>query len=224
MHLAVLGTGSVGRTLASAWLRAGHEVALGSRDAANAAARDWVAAAGGRARCGTFADAVEGADAVVNATAGTASLEVLASCPAAALDGTTVLDVANPLDFSAGFPPRLAVGDDDSLAERLQRAHPAARVVKALNTMAVEVMVDPAAVPGDHLALLCGDHEDAKSVVVGLLGDLGWPPTRIMDLGPLHAARGMERWLPLWLSLYGHLGHPMFNLALPQAPVPSLRG
>ena len=54
-----------------------------------------------------------------------------------------LVDIANPLDFSAGFPPTLFVKDTDSLGEQIQRAFPEAKVVKTLNTLTAALMVDP---------------------------------------------------------------------------------
>lgn len=147
----------------------------------------------------------------MNATAGTASLEALDSADGH-LDGKVVVDVANPLDFSGGFPPRLSVCNDDSLAERIQRAHPSPRVVKALNTMAASVIVAPASVPGAHSVLLAGDSQDGKDDVRRLLESLGWPDADILDVGGITAARGLEMYLPLWLSLMQTLGTAQFNV------------
>jgi predicted dinucleotide-binding enzyme len=208
VRIAVLGTGTVGLTLAGALAALGHDVAVGTRDPAGSAARDDVAAWGA-----DHADipllpldrVAAGADLVVNATNGAATLDALEAVGEAALAGVVLLDVANPLDFSAGFPPTLFVADTDSLAEQIQRRFPAARVVKSLNTMAASVMVDPAALGGgDHTVLLSGDDAAAKAVVDGLLRELGW--VDVLDLGDLSTARGAEMWLPLWVRLYGALG------------------
>lgn len=223
MNLAILGTGVVGRTLASAFSTAGHAVTLGSRTADNETAAAWATGQGGDARNDTFANAVHGADIIVNATGGMVSLAALGTCDRTDLDGKPLLDAANPLDFSGGFPPRLGICNDDSLAEQIQRAYPTTPVVKALNTCAAEVMVAPWEVPGDHVAPICSDDDQAKATVSGLLVDLGWRQSQILDLGTLQAARGMEMWLPMWVRLYGQLGHPMFNLALPQATDPAPR-
>ena len=59
--------------------------------------------------------------------------------------GKTLIDVANPLDFSKGMPPTLTVCNTDSLGEQIQRAFPKLKVVKALNTLNCSVMVDPRA-------------------------------------------------------------------------------
>ena len=114
-----------------------------------------------------------------------------------------LLDISNPLDGSQGFPPTLFVKDTDSLAEQLQRAFPAARVVKSLNTMTAAVMVDPGRVSGgEHSVFVSGDDEEAKQTVASLLEDFGH--TDVIDLGDLSTARGAEMYLPLWLRLMGH--------------------
>ena len=131
MRIAVLGTGMVGRTLGARFVELGHDVVMGTRDPAATGSRDEEHPA----PLETFADAASGADLVVNATNGSATLEVLRSAGPDNLAGTVVLDVSNPLDFSHGMPPTLFVKDDDSLAEQVQREFPQARVVKSLNTV-----------------------------------------------------------------------------------------
>ena len=128
-----------------------------------------------------------------------------------------VLDLANPLDHSAGFPPTLFVSNTDSLGERIQRAFPDAKVVKSLNTMNCDVMVAPTLVPGDHVVFVSGDDAGAKAEVTSLLESFGWPPDRVVDLGGIETARGPEQYLPLWLRLYGALGTGTFNIAISRA-------
>jgi predicted dinucleotide-binding enzyme len=115
------------------------------------------------------------------------------------------------------MPPTLAVANTDSLGEQIQRVFPNARVVKALNTMNCQVMVEPARVPGEHDVFLCGDDTDAKAAVAGLLEEFGWSKERIVDLGGIRSARGMEMYLPLWLSLFGMVGTGDFNIAVVRA-------
>ena len=215
MHvkIAVLGTGVVGRTLAGKLVESGHDVVLGSRSATNEAAVGWAAGAGPRARAATFFDAAAEGEVVINATPGTVSLEVLAAASTKNLAGKVLIDVANPLDHTAGFPPSLAISNTDSLAETIQRAFPTARVVKALNTMRADVMVAPDRLAGgDHDVFMAGDDAEAKDVVAGLLREFGWRPEHIRDLGGLDAARGMEMWLPLWLRIFLQQGDSLFNI------------
>ena len=150
MKIGVLGTGIVGRTIGTRLVGLGHEVVMGSRTADNPAAGEWAAGIGAGASCGTFADAGAGADLFFNCTLGTASIDALGAVGADRLGGKLVVDVSNPLDFFKGMPPSLWVCNTDSLGEQIQRAFPDALVVKTLNTMNCEVMVDPSRVPGDH--------------------------------------------------------------------------
>jgi predicted dinucleotide-binding enzyme len=214
MRVGVLGTGAVGRAIATKLLGLGHEVRMGSRSADGEALNEWVAGAGEGASGGTFAEAAAGAELVFNCTSGSASLAALEAAGAESLAGKTLVDVANPLDFSQGMPPTLSVCNDDSLGERIQAAFPEARVVKALNTVNCEVMVDPGRVRGGHSIFVCGEDAAAKAQVGALLEAIGWPSESIVDLGPITAARATEMYLPLWLRLYGVLGTPDFNISI----------
>ncbi|MDX6486697.1 MAG: 8-hydroxy-5-deazaflavin:NADPH oxidoreductase [Gaiellaceae bacterium] len=214
MRFGVLGTGVVGKTIASKLLELGEDVTMGARDAANANAAAWVTDAGERAHAGTFADAAAFGEIVVNATAGGGSLEALAAAGAEHLDGKLLIDISNPLDFSKGFPPTLSVANTDSLGEQIQAAHPEARVVKTLNTVNADVMVQPGLVPGRHAIFVCGNDAGAKAEVAQLLGRFGWPADAVVDLGDITSSRGTEMYLALWIRLYGPLGTGHFNIEL----------
>jgi len=201
MRIGMLGTGVVGRTLEAKLTELGHDVKVGSRDPER-----------------SFAAAAAHGEIVFNATNGMASLDALGMAGAENLAGKVLVDVANALDGSAGFPPVLSVCNTDSLAEQIQRAFPEARVVKALNTMNADVMTNPALVPGDHNVFVAGDEDAAKAEVRSLLQAFGWPEARIMDLGALDAARGMEMYLPLWLRLFRAAGTPHVNIAVAREP------
>jgi predicted dinucleotide-binding enzyme len=212
MRVGVIGTGVVGQTLGSKLVELGHEVKMGSRRADNEKAAEWVVAAGPGGSHGTFADAAGFGQVVVNATGGTVSLDALQAAGAANLSGKVLVDVSNPLDFSRGFPPSLAVCNTDSVAEQIQRAFPEARVVKTLNTVNADVMVNPAMIPGGHAIFVCGNDAGAKAEVSSLLRSFGWGERDIVDLGDISGARGAEMYLPLWLRLLGHLHTGHFNI------------
>jgi predicted dinucleotide-binding enzyme len=214
MRIAVLGTGAVGTTLGTRLVETGHEVRLGSRTADNATAAAWAAENGDAASQGTFADAAAWGEVVVNATGGLVSIDALTSAGAANLAGKPLLDVSNPLDFSGGFPPTVVQADGRSLGEQIQAAFPEARVVKTLNTMNADVMVHPRALPGSHSVFVAGDDNDAKAVARDLLVGFGWTPDEVVDAGGITAARGLELYLPLWLSLMGSFGTPSFNVSV----------
>lgn len=201
MRYGVLGTGMVGHALAGKLVELGHEVMMGSRQAGNEKAVAWAAGAGERASEGSFADAAAFGEAVINATSGLVSVDALTAAGADNLAGKVLIDVSNALDMSKGFPPIVGLGGDDSVGERIQRAFPEARVVKTLNTVNCDVMVDPSRVPGVHSMFLCGNEDTAKAHVTELLHSFGWPPEEVLDLGDLSGARGMEMYVALWLSL-----------------------
>ncbi len=210
MRIAVLGTGAVGRTLALGFARLGHEVSVGTRDVATTRIRgeDEVA----DLTLLSYAQAAQGAELVVNAVSGAGSMAALEAAGEPNLAAKTLIDVSNPLDFSHGFPPSLFVKDTDSLGEQIQRAFPESHVVKTLNTVNAEVMVNPAMLSGPTALFLSGDHAEAKQQVRGLLEGFGWE--QIIDLGGITTARGAEMMLPMWLNLMGSLGSARFNWAV----------
>jgi len=222
MKIAVLGTGSVGRTLAARFAALGHDVVIGTRDVADTIARSEPDAWGGPAfsswiaahpelDVASYANAAARGELVLNATNGAASLAALALAGSDNLAGKVLIDVAVPLDFSRGMPPTLLVKDTDSLGEQIQRAFPDARVVKTLNTMNGAVMAEPAQVAGgDHSVFVGGNDAEAKETVTRLLESLGH--TDVIDLGDITTARGTEMYLPLWLRLWGALGTGIFNI------------
>ncbi len=223
MRIAIFGTGMVGRALAGRLTEVGHEVTVGTRDPVATLARTDAGPMGSPPfatwhaersdiQVLAYSDAATRADVVVNATSGTGSMEAFSAAGAENLRGTVIVDVANPLDFSGGFPPTLSVANTDSLAEQIQRAFGSARVVKTLNTVTSAVMVEPSRVPGEHQIFLAGDDEAAKTTARDLLRAMGWAEQQIMDLGGLRAARATEMYLPLWLALMQALGTAEFNI------------
>ncbi len=217
MNVGIIGTGMVARALAARLLELGHAVMLGTREVAATRAKsepggygEW-ATAHPAARLGTFAEAAGFGELLINATSGSASLAALRAA-GPGLDGKVLIDISNPLDFSRGMPPTLFVKDTDSLGEMIQREFPAAKVVKSLNTMNAQVMVNPALVPGDHTVFVSGDDAAAKATVTALLHSFGW--TDVFDLGGIQTARGVEMLLPLWLYIWPKLGSVPYNFKL----------
>ncbi|MFT7841220.1 NADP oxidoreductase [Saccharothrix sp. BKS2] len=171
--IAVLGNGRVGGTLARALTGAGHEVTAAGRSP------------------GAAVDAVRGARVVVNATPGAGSLERLAALREE-LRGKVLLDVSNAtVDGPDGLPAGL-LHPGSSLAERLHEALPGTGVVKSLDTMLFPVMTAPASPAQAPTVFLSGEDPEAKQVVRELLGDLGWQPGWITDLGGIETARATE--------------------------------
>jgi 8-hydroxy-5-deazaflavin:NADPH oxidoreductase len=227
MDIGIIGSGRVAQTLAAKLLELGHHVTISSRDTAKAKdLGDWgtipsaeAFAAGQRelgreAAAGTFADAAAHGEVVINATNGGHSLEALTAAGAANLAGKILVDVANPLDFSKGMPPSLLYCNTDSLGERIQAAFPQARVVKSLNTMNAQIMVDPGQLTEETAVFVAGNDQAARDWVHQELLErwFGWK--QVLDLGDITAARGLEMWMPLWLRLWGVTGTPAYNLKI----------
>jgi len=223
MRIGILGTGMVGQAVTAKLAELDHEALVGTRDPATTLARDQPDGYGNppfrvwheqhpSVKLGTFADAAAHGELVVNATAGAASLDALGLAGEANLAGKILVDITNALDFSRGMPPSLLVANTDSLGERIQRAFPAVKVVKALNTMTAGLMVNPRQLAdGGHTVFVCGDDPEAKALVTELLTEgFGWRD--VVDLGDITAARATEMLLPIWLRLLGTLQTPMFNL------------
>jgi len=221
---AILGTGSVGQTLAGKLDNTGHKVFIGTRNIETTLQRTVGEGFGSppfsewhkghkHLELLTYKDAAARADVLINCTAGMASLQALSIAGADKLN-KVLIDIANPLDFSQGFPPSLSVCNTHSLAEEIQAKFPSLRVVKTLNTMSAPVMVNPSAIAGNHAVFLSGNDLEAKNTVKSVLRSLGWKNGQMIDLGDLSTARGTEMLLPVWLRLYGVLGTPMFNFSI----------
>jgi predicted dinucleotide-binding enzyme len=223
MNIGVLGASVVGRTLSGKLVELGHDVMMGTRDVAQTLARtdpnpmgvppfsEWLRQHAG-ARVGTFAEAAKHGEIVINATNGMGSLDALNLAGAANLNGKILIDAANPLDFSQGMPPTLSVSNTDSLGEQIQRAFPEVKVVKTLNTVTTDLMVNPRQLAdGEHHMFVSGNDAEAKAQVTSLLRTwFGWK--HIIDLGDITTARGTEMYLPIWVRLWGALGSPLFNI------------
>jgi predicted dinucleotide-binding enzyme len=221
----VLGTGVVGRTFAAKLSELGHEVSMGTRDVEAVKTRrapadrpdqlsfaEWLEAH--PTSLAPFADVIADAEVLINAVHAANAVDVLRDGGADNRDGTILIDVANPLDFSTGDLD-LFVSVTDSFGETLQRTFPSLRVVKTLNMMNASVMVDPQSVgEGGHTVFMAGNHDAAKSEVAKLLHAFGWRDVR--DLGDIAGARGMEAYLVLWLRQMQIYGNAAFNIKVVQ--------
>jgi predicted dinucleotide-binding enzyme len=202
MKIGVLGTGMVGSAIASKLVALGHDVMMGSRTADNAKATTWAKTAGARGQVGTFADTAAFGEVVFNCTNGANSLSALRAAGAESLDGKIVVDVANVLSSEGPGP--------ESLGEQIQKAFPLAKVVKTLNTINCDIMVNPHKLPGSHTVFLSGNDAGAKKTVREFVEAFGW--NDVIDLGDMATARATEGYVPLWMSLFKQLGTLTFNI------------
>jgi predicted dinucleotide-binding enzyme len=198
MKIGILGTGDVGRVLGAGFAALGHEVKIGSRNPQKSEVKEWLKKAGATASAGTFAEAAAFGDLAVLATAWTGTENAVKLAGPPNLAGKTVIDVTNPLDFSAG-PPRLSIGNTDSAGETVQRWLPQSKVVKAFNHVGNAHFVNPRFPDGPPTMFICGNDAGAKKTVTGLLEAFGWS---VVDMGGIEGSRLLEPLALLWIT-YG---------------------
>jgi len=194
MKIGIIGSGDVGRTLASGFLKHGHDVVIGTRDPAKLA--DW-GKQNPRGRVGSFADAAKFGDLAVLAVKGTVAADAVRAAGPGNLAGKPVMDACNPI---ADAPPvngvlRLFTAPDESLLERLQREFTAVKFVKAFNSVGAAAMVNPRFKEGKPTMFICGGDGAAKKTVASVLDQFGW---EVADMGAVEAARAIEPLCILW--------------------------
>jgi len=197
MKIGILGTGDVGRALGTGFVKHGHEVKIGSREAGNEKAEAWKQETGDKALTGTFADAAAFGEIVIVSTLWTGTENALRLAGHDNFKGKTVIDTINPLDFSTGAP-RLAVSGT-SAGEEVQKWLPDAHVVKAFNIVGKAHMVDPQFPGGPPDMFIAGNDAGAKETVSGILRDFGWD---VVDLGGIESSRYLESMAMVWILHY----------------------
>ena len=194
VKVGVLGSGGVANTLASGFLKHGHQVMMGSRTPDKL--KEW-AAANPNGKTGTFADAAVFGELIMLAVKGSAASEALRLAGETNLAGKVVMDSCNPI---ADAPPSNGVLKffttlDESLMEQLQRQFAHAHFVKAFNSVGAPFMIDPEFPGGKPTMFICGNDEAAKKAVTGILDQFGWETA---DMGSAEAARAIEPLCMLW--------------------------
>jgi 8-hydroxy-5-deazaflavin:NADPH oxidoreductase len=207
MKVGILGSGDVAKSLARGFLLRGDSVMLGTRNPAKLAV--WQNEHPG-AKVGSFAEAAAFGEIAVVATFGTATVEAIEEAGPQNFRGKVVIDTTNPLYFDEKGP-HLAIGFDDSLGERVQRALPDARVVKAFNTVGNQYFVDPQFAGGPPSMFVAGNDGVAKADVAKIIESFGW---EFVDLGGIESSRYLEPMCMAWLAYGARSGtwHHAFKL------------
>ena len=224
-NIGILGTGMVGRTIGARLAELGYPVMIGTRDVAKTQAKTEKGPYGGptfaewhkqhqNIKLGSFAEAAKFGEILFNCTNGVASLEVFQAAKPENVKGKTVIDISNPLDFSKGMPPSLVpqFANTNSLAEEIQKTYPGANIVKSLNIVNCEVMVNAKKTNGDPTMFVAGNNAAAKDETKAILKQFGW--NDIIDLGDITGARGMEMVLPIWLRVWGATQNGYFGFKI----------
>ena len=212
MKIGILGTGVSGQTIGSKLVELGHDVMLGSGDEASPDAVSWAKEQGHNALYGSFMNAAEFGEIIFNCTPGPSSVEALRTAGERNLSGKILIDTANPLDRSSDTWV-LTVCNTDSLGEQIQREFPSAKVVKTLNTVNANVMVDPNKLIEKTDVFVSGNDMEAKATVVRILKEwFGW--REVIDLGDIVSARSVEMYVLLWHDIRRAISAQRFNIKL----------
>jgi len=193
--IGIIGSGTVGQTMATGFLKYGYEVKIGTRDLTKLA--DWKSTAGEGASIGSFAEAAQFGEIIVLATKGSAALNALQLAGKANLSDKTIIDTTNPI---ADTPPENGVLNfftelNDSLMERLQNAFPEAHFVKAFNSIGGSLMINPDFGTEKPTMFICGNDQKAKDEVAEICILFGFETE---DMGTVEAARAIEPLCMLW--------------------------
>ena len=203
MKIGILGSGDVGRRLGDGFIELGHSVKIGSRDLNKKDIAQWVSnhsGEEGKASLGSFAETASFAELVVLATLWDGTPNAIKIADQKNFAGKIVIDVTNPLDFSKGMPPRLAVGHTDSGGETIQRILPQSKIVKAFNIVGNPHMVHPYFPGGPPTMFICGNDEESKKIVTyKILTPFGW---ETIDIGGIEGSRLLESLAMLWITYY----------------------
>ena len=200
MKIGILGSGPVAQRVGAALQQKGYQVMLGGRSLQSDGVMTWQQSGG---LAGTFAEAARFGDLVLNFVNGNFSTQAVQQAGIENLAGKILVDGSNPLDFSRGLPPSITSMPGTSVGDDLQQLLPNTRVVKALNSISIELMTAPQSLEGGKFDVyICGDDMEAKSQVQQWLTEaFGYLPESFVDLGGIANSRVTEGIVPFALAL-----------------------
>ena len=213
MKYGILGSGNVAQTIGSKLIELGHEVKLSSRDPNDKKLVDWAKKNGKKASYGTFSDAAKFGERVFNCLKGVYSIEVLTSVGQENLKGKILVDLTNPYMYNNGhvsLDPKYTC--NTSLGEETQKLLPNTKVVKTLNYIGYNLMIEPSKLSEPVTGFYCGNDKDAKNAVKDILQDFGWTDT--FDMGDISMSRYTEMFGAFWVPIYGKLGNMNWGFKL----------
>ena len=208
MQIGVIGSGIVGQVLATAFIKEGHEVMLGTRDVSKDEVVKWKKE-NPSGQTGLFEETGAFGDLLVLAVAGAVAEEAIRQTGVENFRDKIVIDATNPI---AQDPPQNGVlkfftNLDQSLMEKLQSIVPEAKLVKAFNSVGNALMYKPSFAEGKPTMFICGNDESAKETAAEILIAFGW---EVADMGKAEAARAIEPLCILWCIpgfLQNHWNH-----------------
>lgn len=196
MKIGILGSGIVGRVLATAFLQENYDVMIGSRNPEKEEMQKWKSE-NKNGQTGSFFSTAAFADIIVLATKGDGTINAIESAGKEHFSGKIIIDATNPIKDA---PPvngmiSLFTGQDESLMENLQKRLPGAKLVKAFNTVGSALMYKPDFGGIQPTMFICGNDLNAKAEVTSILQKFGWETE---DMGSVEAARAIEPLCILW--------------------------
>ncbi len=196
MKVGIIGSGQVGRVLATAFLKEGHKVMLGTRNISKEDVVKWQKE-NKDGLLGSFQETAQFGDIIVLAVSGLVVEDAISLAGKEHFFEKIVIDATNPI---AAVPPDNGVLKffttlEDSLMERIQKILPDAKLVKAFNSVGNAYMYKPKFPAGTPTMFICGNDEEAKKTVTGILSSFGWETE---DMGRAEAARAIEPLCILW--------------------------
>ncbi len=180
-RIGIIGSGNIGGAIGSLWVQAGHPVLFSSRHPEEL--KGLVDGLGSLARAGTPQEAVAFGDVVFVAVP-YGAMPGISREFGSAFGGKVLLDACNAVAGRDGEVANAANAKGIGLATA--GYFPSARVVRAFNTLGVNVFKAQAHRPGAPLAVpIAGDDPNAITVASGLVRDAGFEP---VPVGPLARA------------------------------------
>jgi 8-hydroxy-5-deazaflavin:NADPH oxidoreductase len=206
MKIGILGSGDVGRRLADGLIELGYILKIASRNPHQEKITEWMTKHDkAKVSSGTFAEAASFGELDLIATSWAGTVDAIKMADPNNLAGKVVIDVTNPLDFSKGMPPRLAIGHTDSAGETVQRMLSYSKVVKAFNIVGNPHFIHPDFPGGPPTMFICGNDDQAKKTVIdNILTKFGW---ETIDIGGIEGARLLEPLAFLWIAHYFRTGN-----------------
>lgn len=196
MKIGILGSGIVGRTLGTAFLKEGYEVMLGTRDISKPAVQEWLTD-NSDAKVGLFKDCASFGEILVLATSGKGTLDMIQLAEPSNFSDKVIIDATNPIDTSSPEQGvmKFFTNTHNSFLEELQKNLPEAKLVKAFNSVGSALMYQPDFDGIKPTMFICGNNAEAKLQVSKILEQFGWEAE---DMGSAVSARAIEPLCILW--------------------------
>ena len=199
MKIGILGSGEVGIKLGDGFISLGHTVKIGTRNTSKETLASWATKNGKESSVGNFEETASFGEVIVLATPWAATSDIIKMAGTKNFSEKIVIDVTNPLDFSKGMPPTLAIGHTNSAGETIQILLPEAKVVKAFNSVGNPHFFQPVFPGGPPSMFICGNDLEAKKWVTNILSGFGWDT---IDSGGIESSRLLEPLAMLWINYY----------------------